>query len=141
MVTRFLSPAEGTVFNIVGDTAVCKTPGSDTNGAWALFEFSTPKGGGPPPHRHAWDESYYVLEGEIEFTVEDRTFTTTPGGYVHVGGDAVHSLKTLSDSARYLMFASPAGVEHLYEELTAAGSLPDEETFAMAAKHKLEIIG
>ncbi len=25
-------------------------------------------GMGPPPHSHVWDESFYVLEGSVEFT-------------------------------------------------------------------------
>jgi len=25
-------------------------------------------GVGPPPHSHNWDESFYVLAGEVEFT-------------------------------------------------------------------------
>ncbi len=38
---------------------------------------------GVPPHTHANQvDSFYVLEGEAEFTVEGETFVAGPGSYV-----------------------------------------------------------
>ena len=45
-------------------TMLCES--SETGGAWSLFEEEVPLGVGPSPHRHDWDEAYYILDGEIE---------------------------------------------------------------------------
>ena len=44
--------------------------GDDTNGKYALWEAIVPPSGGPPPHVHSREEEgFYILEGEITFTV------------------------------------------------------------------------
>ena len=45
------------------------------------------EGVGPPPHRHDWDESFYVLRGSVEMTIEGRANQCTPGMLVHVWRD------------------------------------------------------
>ena len=68
------------------------------------------EGTGPPPHSHAWDESFYVLKGKIEFVCGGKTVMCLPGTLVHVPGGSVHGF-------RY----GPGGGEML--ELTGQGSL------------------
>ncbi len=48
------------------------------------------EGTGPPPHSHAWDESFYVLKGEIEFLCSGKPHLCTPGTLVHVPRGTVH---------------------------------------------------
>jgi quercetin dioxygenase-like cupin family protein len=48
---------------------------------------------GPPPHSHDWDESFYVLNGEIEFNC-GGTITRCPAGtLVHVPAGVVHGFR------------------------------------------------
>jgi quercetin dioxygenase-like cupin family protein len=42
--------------------------GEDAAGLYCLIDLHIPPGGGPPPHRHDFEEMFAVLEGEIEFT-------------------------------------------------------------------------
>src|ERR1700688_4104640 len=53
---------------LVGDTYTILLSGDDTNGRYCLIDMHIPPGGGPPPHRHDFEESFTVLEGEIEAT-------------------------------------------------------------------------
>ena len=48
------------------------------------------EGTGPPPHSHDWDESFYVLKGEIEFLCEGKAHRCLPGTLVHVPRGTVH---------------------------------------------------
>jgi quercetin dioxygenase-like cupin family protein len=34
------------------------------------------EGMGPPPHSHAWDESFYVTKGQVIFTCNGSTWTS-----------------------------------------------------------------
>jgi quercetin dioxygenase-like cupin family protein len=53
---------------IVGDTYTVLLSGDDTDGRYSLIDMVVPPGGGPPPHRHDFEESFTVVEGEIEAT-------------------------------------------------------------------------
>ena len=49
---------------------------------------------GVDPHTHADQvDSFYVLEGEAEFTVGDRTFRAGPGSYVAAPIGTVHGFR------------------------------------------------
>ena len=49
-----------------------------------------PEGSGPPPHSHPWDESFYVLEGSVDFTVAGKTVHCERGTLVHIPAGTVH---------------------------------------------------
>jgi mannose-6-phosphate isomerase-like protein (cupin superfamily) len=51
------------------------------------------EGTGPPPHSHAWEEAFFVLDGAIQFTCGDKTVTCLPGTLVHVPPHALHSFR------------------------------------------------
>jgi quercetin dioxygenase-like cupin family protein len=53
---------------LVGDTYTILVAGKDTAGRYCLIDMHIPPGGGPPPHRHDFEEIFSVLEGEIEAT-------------------------------------------------------------------------
>ena len=54
--------------SIVGDTYTVLISGRDTGGRYCLIDMLVPTGGGPPPHRHDFEEMFSIVEGEIEFT-------------------------------------------------------------------------
>ena len=49
------------------------------------------KGSGPPPHSHPWDESFYVVRGAVDFTVEGKTTKAGPGTFFHLPAGTVHA--------------------------------------------------
>src|ERR1700675_1568463 len=81
-VTRAVirTPGEGRTIAVVGDVYRFLATGEDTNGKYALWEALVPPGGGPPPHVHSREEEgFYVLEGEITFTMNDERVVATAG--------------------------------------------------------------
>jgi quercetin dioxygenase-like cupin family protein len=54
-----------THIGVVGDTYTFLVTGSDTGGRFCLIDMHIPPGGGPPPHRHDFEETFRVLEGEL----------------------------------------------------------------------------
>ena len=63
---------------LVGDTYTILLSGNDTNGRYCLIDMLIPPGGGPSPHRHDFEESFTVLEGEIEATFRVRSRSCAP---------------------------------------------------------------
>ena len=52
----------------VTPTPSCSPAEKDTAGRYTLIDMHVPPGGGPPPHRHDFEEMFTVLEGEVELT-------------------------------------------------------------------------
>jgi mannose-6-phosphate isomerase-like protein (cupin superfamily) len=72
------TPGAGKTYSAVGDKYVMLATGEQTSGAYCLAEATVPPGGGPPPHYHTREEeAFYVLAGEVTFTVDGRTVIGT----------------------------------------------------------------
>ena len=83
--------------------------GHSTNSAWSLMEVTLPPDSGPTPHSHQWDEAYFVIEGDVQFTVGDQRFTATAGDFVYTPGSVVHGFRGASQRpARVLILDAPA---------------------------------
>jgi quercetin dioxygenase-like cupin family protein len=104
--------------------------GADTAGRFSVVEMRVPPGGGPPPHRHDFEETFRVLEGEVEFTFRGQKAVVRTGETVNVPANAPHSFRNTSNAAaRLLCICSPAGQEELFLQVgdpveSAAGLAP-----------------
>src|SRR5215467_8335265 len=105
----------------VGLGSVCLS-GTDTGGAYCLFEVSLAPGMGVPRHTHTReDEVYFVLAGELEATVGDETFVLRPGDTLLAPRDISHELRNSgSVENHYLLVFSPSG----FEEFIMATAIP-----------------
>jgi len=105
--------------------------GRQTGGAFALVDEQAKKGEVVPRHRHANDvESFYVLQGEISFFIDEQPGVRLgPGSFVHVPGGTVHGFRIDSETARYLILTTPRHGE-FYRAITSparpCGSAPLE---------------
>ena len=111
---------------IVGNTYTTLLSGADTAGRFCLVDMHVPPGGGPAPHRHDFEETVIVLEGEIELTFRGEKVTARAGRTVNVPANAPHAFTNVSDRpARLLCLCAPAGQEELF---TAIGVPVDSRT-------------
>lgn len=103
---------------VVGDTYTVLLRGEDTAGRYCLIDMYVPPGGGPPPHRHDFEETFTLLEGELEFTFRGKKMTAKAGETVHVPANAPHQFHNESKTAaRMLCICAPAGQENFFEEV------------------------
>jgi quercetin dioxygenase-like cupin family protein len=106
---------------LVGDTYTFLLTGKDTAGRFCLIDMHIPPGGGPPPHRHGFEESFIILEGEIEATFRGVKSVASAGETLHIPANAPHQFHNKSDrSARLLCVCSPAGQEEFFAQVGAA---------------------
>jgi quercetin dioxygenase-like cupin family protein len=103
---------------VVGDTYTVLLSGEQTAGRFALIDMLIPAGGGPPPHRHDFEECFHVLEGSVEVTLRDGPPVRLQAGEtVNIPANAPHSFRNVADvSARLLCTAVPAGLEAFFAE-------------------------
>lgn len=115
-----LGAGEGKSVSLVGNTYRILTSGDDTNGEYAMIEMLVPPGGGPGPHAHAgFNETFYVIEGEVEVRSEAGIYIATKGAFINIPkGGVVHAFKNKTDKiAQLLCTVVPAGLEKFFEEI------------------------
>lgn len=146
-----VGPGEGKALWVAGDLITLKVVGRMTDGACTLVEETTPPQGGPPPHIHSReDEVFYVLEGELEFLVGERTIPATAGDVFHGPRGVPHTFKNVGAApSRVLVAITPAGLEGFWEEVgepaTDLSSPPSgppdiEKILSTAKKYGVEIL-
>src|SRR3982750_1827034 len=69
---------------VVGDVYTILVSGKQSAGRYAVIDMHVPPGGGPPPHRHDFEEMFTVLDGEVEVTFRGATMKLTAGEPVNV---------------------------------------------------------
>ena len=92
--------------------------GEQTEGRLALVEMRLPPGfAGPPLHIHgAWDEGFYVLEGEVTIQIGNRVFVASHGMFAFAPRETPHTFANRSvEEARILVVLTPAGFERYLE--------------------------
>ena len=100
---------------LVGDTYTILVTGDDTAGKYTLIDMHIPPGGGPPPHRHDFEEMFIVLEGEVELSFRGQNFVARAGETVNVPANAAHGFRNASSqTARLLCMCTPSGQEEFF---------------------------
>jgi quercetin dioxygenase-like cupin family protein len=112
-------PSEGRLIAVVGDVYRFLATGAETGGRYATWEAIVPPGGGPPPHTHTREEeSFYILEGEMTFTVDGQSITAPAGTFVRVPIGTLHNFHNGSDQVvRMTITVVPAGIEQMFFEV------------------------
>lgn len=112
-------PGEGPAFSAAGDVYRFLATGEQTGGAYVLSEARVLPGGGPPPHiHHREDEAFFVLEGEITFTLGGRKVVAKPGTFIQGPRGIPHAFKNESHvPARMLILVTPPGFEKFMAEI------------------------
>jgi quercetin dioxygenase-like cupin family protein len=103
---------------LVGDTYTILLSGKDTAERFCLIDMHVPPGGGPPPHRHDFEETFIVLDGEMEATFRGTKSTVKAGETIHIPANAPHQFHNASGQpVRLLCLCSPAGQENFFAEV------------------------
>jgi quercetin dioxygenase-like cupin family protein len=141
---------------LVGDTYTVTIDGDDTQGRFCVVDMHIPPGGGPGPHRHDFEETFIVLDGEIEATFRGKHTVVHAGETINIPANAPHRFQNQSaNPARLICICSPAGQEKFFLEVgvpvatrtTAPPQLDDQEMAAflekanaLAPKYRTELL-
>ncbi len=81
-----------------------------------VFDTTGIPGGGPPPHKHKWEEIYVVISGEMEVMVDGVTQHLRAGQFAHVPADTPHAYKTL-DNTHFLTIVSKGNAAKFFKDV------------------------
>lgn len=118
---------------LAGDVYTILITGEQTDGRYCLIDMRVPPGGGPPPHRHDFEEMFTLLEGELEFTFRGEQVRARAGETVNIPANAPHFFRNVSGApARMLCMCTPAGQEEFFlqvaDPVPSVDSAPPELT-------------
>ena len=103
---------------VVGDTYTILLSGTDTAGRFTLIDMHVPPEGGPPPHRHDFEETFILLDGELQATFRGEKRIVRAGETIHIPANAPHQFHNASSKpVRMLCICSPAGQEEFFKQL------------------------
>ena len=103
---------------LVGDTYTVTVTGDQTAGRFCVVDMHIPPGGGPPPHRHDFEETFSLIEGEMVATFRGQKSIVRAGDTLHIPANAPHQFHNASASpVRLLCICSPAGQEKFFMEV------------------------
>jgi quercetin dioxygenase-like cupin family protein len=113
-----LADGDGRHVWFLGTLMTDKAGRDQTRGGFTLIEQVAPPNFVVPPHVHdAEKEAFYVLDGRLEVTCGQHTWTVEPGGFVLLPRGIPHALSVLGDrGAKLLQITSPAGFEDFVAE-------------------------
>jgi quercetin dioxygenase-like cupin family protein len=129
-------------FQVMGERISVLVDRKHTGGHEVVLHVGA-EGAGPPPHFHAWDEDFYVLGGEIEFSWQGKAVTLGAGGFVHFPAGTPHAFRHVSKEARALGISSPSGATEFFAALDRSMSEPPDfaKMIAVAHEHGVEVVG
>ena len=141
-----IKAGEGETLNVLGMPLRFLCDAKDSQGAWSLMEEDIPVGLGPPPHRHDWDEAYYVIEGALDFEIDGKPVRVECGDFAYLPRNTVQDFKGASSSpARVLIFAVPAHSSAFFKDVDrdrAVRTIPDDlaKVPAIGRRHGIEFM-
>ncbi len=143
---------EGPAYWFLNQLAIVKATAKQTGNAFGLIELLALRGPASPYHIHrAEDESFYILDGQLEFVSGDRRVNGGPGSFVFLPRNIPHGFRVVGESpAKCLILTTPGGFEGFVLEmgqpapsLTLPPPTPPDmaKLTALAAKYRIEILG
>lgn len=106
---------EGELLWFGGGTVRFKVRCEETGGAFAIIEDSAPRGKTTPLHTHpTFEETFYVLHGEMLFHLNGEEASCGVGSVVSVPRGAAHAFLVTSDSASFLTVFTPGDVAEAF---------------------------
>jgi len=131
--------------------------GDQTAGRYCLIDMKVPDGGGPPPHRHDFEEMFSLLDGELEFTFRGESMRVAAPATINIPANAPHSFRNTSGRPVHMLcMCTPAGQDEYFVAVADPVAtrnwpppvLTDDEkasrrakALALAARYRTEFLG
>jgi mannose-6-phosphate isomerase-like protein (cupin superfamily) len=145
---RHLVAGAGESVPVLTDTLTFKVVSAESDGIYLVAEGNSPPGSGPPaPHQHPAQETFYIIEGDLEFTGIDATgpytFRATAGDVVHIPGNTPHNYRnTGAIPSRYLVTLSPGSMEQFFREMSTLMMPPEmAKVMEITGRHDVSFVG
>ena len=110
---------------------------NDTDG-YEIFHVSGAEGKGPGSHYHPWDESLYIVRGQIHCGVGDEEVMATAGTLIHIPAGTVHWFRVQEDGSEFISTTSKGNASKMFTDFSQGinWESPDRQALVeLAARH------
>ena len=140
----YVAQGEGPNYDWSADHTFVKVSSADTGGQYTLMEDNLKANFrlGLHMHRHH-AETFYILEGTVDFFVDGDWLSATPGTCLHIPPGIAHACEMANacKAARMLMIFQPSGFDQFLAEMaTMAEAEFEDEAKMKALTDKYDII-
>jgi mannose-6-phosphate isomerase-like protein (cupin superfamily) len=133
-------PPQGTWISWLASPARFIMTGAETEDAYCLSIGTSQVGGGAPPHRHDFEEGFYMLRGSLTFIAGNQTFVLQEGDFINIGANVAHAIRNESGAlAEALTLCAPAGFDRFQIEGGYPMDGPDGPLVPMSDEVKARI--
>ena len=129
-------PGQGLNYDWSADHTFVKVSSADTNGSYTLMEDNLKANFKLGLHLHKEHaETFYILEGDVDFFVDGDWMTAKPGTCIHIPPSVEHAciMAEGCEYARMLMIFQPAGFDLFLAELATMDDADFEDEAKMSA--------
>ena len=121
-----VSDQQGTWISWLGSPIRFTAEGADTGGCYAFSIGEVPVGVGPKPHRHSFEEAFFVIRGELSFTAGNQTLILPANGCIAIRAGTAHFFKNHGQvEAEIITLVAPAGFDGFQAEVGGKLDGPD----------------
>ena len=114
----FVPADTGEAYWVMGTLFTYLITGAGSGGRYFTVIVDVGPEAGPPPHiHHLEDEQFYVLEGQLTYSVGDQILEVNTGDFINIPRGTVHSFKNGTKPSRLLATFAPAGIEGFFREV------------------------
>jgi quercetin dioxygenase-like cupin family protein len=114
----------------------------ESDGCVAVIESTMPPGARSAAAHHAFDETFYVLEGELTFKLGDELSLARAGEVAFARAGTPHTFTNRSEApARFLIVCTPAGFEREFARRAAALAGIEPPSWAVQPIPEVTVIG
>lgn len=141
---KIIRNTDGKVLNVIGDIQTHKLVGENTGNQIVEWVDNVEPGVGIPPHIHTKeDEIFRVIKGQIELMVDGKTTVLNEGDIAFAPKNIPHSWKVIgTEKAKMITSAFPAGIEHMFKELSELPEGPPDfpKVAEICGKHGITFV-
>src|SRR5690349_237207 len=138
-VSAVIHPADGIKLENPAPVSI-KLTRQTTGGTSSIFELVFPPGIGMQKHRHVADEITYIVDGQFEVHLEERTYLAGPGSICNFTSNTSHGFYNVGTGmGKVLTIMTPGGLEEFYS--WASTITNPVEFYAQSAQHGVEFTG
>jgi quercetin dioxygenase-like cupin family protein len=115
---KYVPAGTGPTYRSPIDEITFLMTGEQTGGAFFMAEVTVPPGAGNPPHIHRREEeTFYLQQGTLTIQVGGKTMTASAGDVICLPRGVAHCFQNTGNvDAKFLVVATPAGLEKFFEE-------------------------
>jgi quercetin dioxygenase-like cupin family protein len=113
-----VSANTGEAYWVMGTLFTYLVTGAGSGGSYFTLIVDVGPEQGPPPHiHHLEEEQFYVLDGQLTYSIGDQTHHVSAGDFTHIPRGTVHTFRNGSKPSRLLATFGPAGMEGFFREV------------------------